>query len=198
AADIGHYIGDAHVPLHTTLNYDGQLTNQKGLHSLWESMVPELQLNGYNLDSERKARYLDDPAAAIWGVIRSSFTMVPGVLGVERDISMKFTDSTKYRVQMRNGRESKSYSTAFATEYGNVLRATINERLLASANMIADFWYTSWVDAGKPDVEDITTNFKKADRKELRKEIRSYKRNSLVNDSLLIARKRAARSGSSE
>jgi hypothetical protein len=25
AADLGHYIGDAHVPLHTTLNYDGPL-----------------------------------------------------------------------------------------------------------------------------------------------------------------------------
>ena len=44
AADISHYIGDANVPLHTTLNYDGQLTNQKGLHSLWESTIPELEL----------------------------------------------------------------------------------------------------------------------------------------------------------
>ena len=32
AADLGHYIGDAHVPLHTTINYDGQLTGQKGMH----------------------------------------------------------------------------------------------------------------------------------------------------------------------
>ena len=44
AADISHYIADAHVPLHTTLNYDGQLTNQKGLHNLWESTIPELEL----------------------------------------------------------------------------------------------------------------------------------------------------------
>ena len=39
AADIGHYIADANVPLHTTINYDGQLTDQKGLHSLCASII---------------------------------------------------------------------------------------------------------------------------------------------------------------
>ena len=29
SAEIGHYISDAHVPLHATENYNGQFTNQK-------------------------------------------------------------------------------------------------------------------------------------------------------------------------
>ena len=29
AADMGHYIGDAHVPLHTTVNYNGALNQPK-------------------------------------------------------------------------------------------------------------------------------------------------------------------------
>ena len=49
AVDLAHYIEDANVPLHTTNNYDGQLTNQKGLHALWESTIPELELSDYNL-----------------------------------------------------------------------------------------------------------------------------------------------------
>lgn len=28
SSDLGHYIADAHVPLHTTINYNGQLTGQ--------------------------------------------------------------------------------------------------------------------------------------------------------------------------
>lgn len=191
AADIGHYIGDAHVPLHTTLNYDGQLTNQKGLHSLWESMVPELEMNTYNLYSNRKARYLKNPGAAIWQVIRHSHSLVPGVLQLEKEVSKKFTDSTKYRVQMRRGRESRSYSTAFGKAYADALRPTVNQQLLASANTIADFWYTAWVDAGKPDVEDITREFSRADKKELRYELDAYRKNKLISDSLLIARKRS-------
>ena len=42
SAEIGHYISDAHVPLHASSNHNGQLTNQKGIHGFWESRVPEL------------------------------------------------------------------------------------------------------------------------------------------------------------
>ena len=41
-AEIGHYISDAHVPLHASSNHNGQFTNQKGIHGFWESRVPEL------------------------------------------------------------------------------------------------------------------------------------------------------------
>lgn len=196
AADIGHYIGDAHVPLHTTLNYDGQLTNQKGLHSLWESMIPELELNNYNLYTKRKVQYLKNPEETIWNVVRQSHLLVPDMLQKEIEVSKNFTDSTKYRIQVRRGKESRNYTTAFAKAYSDALKPTINQQLLASANVIADFWYTAWVDAGKPDMEDITKEFTKADKKELRYELSAYKKNKLISDSLLIARKRSG--GASE
>lgn len=40
SSEIGHYVGDAHVPLHTTENYNGQLTNQHGIHAFWENRMP--------------------------------------------------------------------------------------------------------------------------------------------------------------
>ncbi|MDP9231108.1 MAG: zinc dependent phospholipase C family protein, partial [Bacteroidota bacterium] len=42
SAEIGHYVADAHVPLHASSNYNGQFTAQKGIHGFWESRVPEL------------------------------------------------------------------------------------------------------------------------------------------------------------
>ena len=48
SADLGHYVSYAHVPLHTTENYNGQLTNQKGIHAFWESRLPELFADGYD------------------------------------------------------------------------------------------------------------------------------------------------------
>ncbi len=38
SASLGHYIGDAHVPLHCTKNYNGQLTGQNGIH--WILGIP--------------------------------------------------------------------------------------------------------------------------------------------------------------
>jgi hypothetical protein len=37
SAVITHYISDGHVPLHSVINYDGQFTDQRGIHSRWES-----------------------------------------------------------------------------------------------------------------------------------------------------------------
>jgi hypothetical protein len=42
SAEIGHYIADAHVPLHACTNHNGQFTNQQGIHGFWESRIPEL------------------------------------------------------------------------------------------------------------------------------------------------------------
>jgi hypothetical protein len=191
ATDMAHYIGDAHVPLHATLNYDGQLTGQRGMHSLWESLIPEIELSQYRLSSRHKAKYLKNPRAAIWTVMRISFSMVDDMLAKEKEVSRSFTDSTKYRVQVRNGRESRTYTSAFAKAYSRALGNSINDRLIASADMIADFWYTSWVDAGKPDLDGwILPSFTKANKKQLKKERRSFKKNQLLSDSLLLSRQR--------
>ena len=48
AADLGHYIGDINVPLHTTKNYNGQLSGQEGIHGFWESRIPELLSDQYD------------------------------------------------------------------------------------------------------------------------------------------------------
>lgn len=191
ATDLAHYIGDAHVPLHATLNYDGQLTGQKGLHSLWESMIPEILLDQYNLYSKHKAKYLRKPEDAIWNAVHRSFIMVNELLAKEKEVSKSFTDSTKYRVQVRNGRESRSYTSAFAKAYSAALGSTINDRLIASADMIADFWYTAWCDAGKPNLDKwIVPAFTSGNKKQLKKEMKSFKKNQLLKDSLLISRQR--------
>ncbi|MCM2281107.1 MAG: hypothetical protein NDI61_04600 [Bdellovibrionaceae bacterium] len=39
AGVIGHYVGDLGQPLHVTENYDGQMSEQKGVHAFFESDV---------------------------------------------------------------------------------------------------------------------------------------------------------------
>ncbi len=197
SADIGHYVGDAGVPLHTTVNYDGQLTNQKGLHSLWESFIPEIELSNYNLRSRHKATYLNNPAESIMQAIQQSNALLPGMLAKEIEVSASFTDTQKYRIQIRRGRESKSYTTAFAKAYAAGLKNTINDQLIATANLIADFWYTSWVDGGKPNMDElIKPAFTKADKRTLKKEIKSNRHNRLLADSLLRSKKASVVTGS--
>jgi hypothetical protein len=193
ATDLAHYIGDAHVPLHTSINYDGQLTNQRGLHALWESVVPELELTTYNLSTSHKARYISNTEEAIWKAIQQSFTLLNDVFKQETEATRLFTDSTKYRIQIRNGREVKYYTTAFAKEYSKRLGNTINTQLLRSSELVADFWYTAWVNAGKPNLDAlIKSGFTKDDRKKCKEENEAFRKNQLVEKNWLIAKKAEA------
>lgn len=158
SADLAHYIGDAHVPLHTTLNYDGQLTNQKGLHALWESVIPEIDIEKFVFTSQHRAMYLKAPDKAIWNAVRSGAGLVKNLLEQERLTTLDFTESTKYRIQLRRGKEVKYYTTAFAKAYHAKLGNTIQLQLVRSADLVADFWYTCWVDGGKPDLNGLMRN----------------------------------------
>jgi len=70
SADLGHYIGDAHVPLHTTENYNGQLTDQVGIHAFWESRLPELFADEQYDFFVGKAEYIPNMSEYINFVLR--------------------------------------------------------------------------------------------------------------------------------
>jgi hypothetical protein len=185
AADLGHYIGDLHVPLHTTVNYDGQLTGQKGLHALWESTIPELVLDQYQLHNNHQAQYLKNPAAALWVDIRKAANLVPAMLAIEKELTINFTPETKYRSQVRYGKEVKAYTKEFAEAYSKALAGTVNQQLIASANMITDFWYTAWVNAGKPNLPA----FRGEAEGNLDQELKAFQKNKLIQEGLLISKK---------
>ncbi|MGC4036832.1 MAG: zinc dependent phospholipase C family protein [Chitinophagaceae bacterium] len=189
ATDLGHYIGDAHVPLHTAINYDGQLTNQRGIHDLWETSVPEAVLDQYKLSSRHKAEYLPNPEVAIWETIRRTHALLNEMFEVEKQVSKNFTDSTKYFEEVRWGKKRRFYTKAFAKAYNDRLGKSINEQLILSADQIADFWYTAWVDAGKPDLSTILPHpFDRTYRKALKQESKYFRKNELIEKKLLIAK----------
>lgn len=184
AADLGHYIGDLHVPLHTTVNYDGQMTGQKGLHGLWESYIPELTMNDYNLYAKHTAVYLKNPAEALWKDIRKANALLPEMFAKETKLTAQFTPETKYKTMVRYGKETKAYTKEFAEAYAIELGPTINGQLIASANLLSDFWYTAWINAGKPDLGSS-----RSISNQLEDELKSYKSNQLIKNGLLLSKK---------
>src|SRR3970040_83115 len=85
AADLGHYIADAHMPLHTSDNHDGQLTDQKGIHSLWESRLPELFVKDYKF-TVAAAHYYEDVDKATWDMISDTTSSVPALLAADKGL----------------------------------------------------------------------------------------------------------------
>jgi hypothetical protein len=153
SADLGHYLADAHVPLHTTENYNGQLTGQEGIHAFWESRLPELFSVRYDF-FVGKAVYLKNPQRSVWEAIEGSNQQLDSVLMLEKNLSEKFGER-KYSFETKGKQTLKVYSVEFSTAYHEALSGMVEQRMKGAIKMIGDFWYTAWVDAGQPDLKEL-------------------------------------------
>ena len=154
AADMGHYIADACVPLHTTHNYNGQLTNQKGIHGLWESRLPELMAADYDLLSG-SATYLDNPTDAAWAAVIRSHAALDSVFAMERAVSTELSEDRKFAYEQRGRQTVRTYSREFSQAYHRRLNGQVERQLRYASHLIGSFWYTCWVDAGQPDLSKL-------------------------------------------
>jgi hypothetical protein len=168
SADIGHYIADAHVPLHCTENYNGQMTNQVGIHGFWESRVPELFGDEYDYFTGR-AEYISKPMDKIWQIVRESFNAKDSVLKFEAMLNEKFSQDRKYAFEQRGTTTMKVYSKEYTKEYSKMLDGMVERRLRSSIIDVGSFWYTAWVNAGQPDLDEIK-EFKLSDEEKKKQE----------------------------
>jgi hypothetical protein len=155
SADIGHYISDAHVPLHATQNHNGQLTGQEGIHAFWESRIPELFAETEWDFLLGRATYISNPSAFIWKRFLESAAAADTVLRVEKELSLQMPPDKQFAFENRNGLFIKQYSTAYSNRYDQLLKGMIERRMQESIFAVASFWYTAWVNAGQPDLKAL-------------------------------------------
>ncbi len=151
SSNLGHYIADAHVPLHTTENYDGQLTDQKGIHARWESRLSEKFGAEYQLGPET-VEYIADPLAKAFEIVLESYRLVDSVLALDREVRMEIPQADLLKAVQRRGRTEYEFSDQYYVRYHQKLHGMVERRMKDSIRRVASFWYTAWVDAGKPNL----------------------------------------------
>ncbi len=154
SAELGHYIADAHVPLHTSENYNGQMTGQKGIHGFWESRLPELFGENYDYFLGQ-AYYTKNPLDEIWKVVIESHSALDSVFKFEKELTKQFPEDVKYGYENRNNVLVRSYSQSFSKAYHEKLSGQVERRLRMSILRVASFWYSAWVDAGQPNLDEF-------------------------------------------
>lgn len=157
SSDMGHYIADANVPLHTTENYNGQLTGQYGIHGLWESRLPELFVEEYDLLSG-KAEYIENLQLYAWDAVVKAHEALDSVLLFEKQLTEKYPESKKYGYEERGNSTIRTHTYDFSSDYHRKLNGMVERRMRASIKMVGDFWFSCWVKAGQPDLSDLLIN----------------------------------------
>lgn len=167
SAELGHYIADAHVPLHACSNHNGQFTNQRGIHGFWESRVPELLAENDWDFFIGKAEYISNPLQFTWKRVLESAAAADSVLSLERKLNAHYSADKKYAFEERNGILVRQYSRAYTIDYNKSLNNMVERRMRQAIFAVASFWYTAWVNAGQPDLKQLVNkDFSEEDLKE--------------------------------
>lgn len=143
AATLAHYVEDAHVPLHASDNYDGQLTGQQGLHARWEAdLVQRFERQLAPQVQPAAAARVPDASALVFMRLRESFSAVAPLLAADRDCrgARDFADTPQ------DDRYDDAYYTCFYAHE----QARLVARLTASAESLGGLWLSAWQDAGQP------------------------------------------------
>ena len=155
SADIGHYIADAHVPLHTSLNYNGQLTNQIGIHAFWESRLPELFAEEEYDFLVGKANYIKEMRPYIWNIIIESHALLADVLDNEKYLKSIFPEDQQFCFDERSNISIRTQCPEFAEAYHKSLNGMVEKRMQESILAVGSIWYSAWVDGGQPDLDEL-------------------------------------------
>lgn len=153
SADLGHYIADAHVPLHTTQNYNGQLSGQHGIHSLWETSIPNLFMDTILIPMP-KFEYQKNWITTVWNCIGKSHSYVDTVLQLELKVRDAIPESNWYEFQQTKNGVKKTYSSEYLNLYHQKLNGMVENRFIASAQLFAQLIYTAWILAGEPELKE--------------------------------------------
>ncbi len=141
AADLGHYVGDGHQPMHTIMNYNGQMTGQKGIHFRYESIMVDSNLTEINKDFDsEKAKYVGKPLDFIFNYISDANSAADLLFAAD-----------EFAYKQTNSRKDESYYKLlwFRTRYITEIQ------IENSARDFASLFYSAWIDAGKPSFDDI-------------------------------------------
>lgn len=139
AADLGHYIADGFMPLHTSANYDGQLSNQKGIHARFEDTMINQHIDKLEIEIT-KLEKINDVQTFIFRNIYENFELVDDLL---------IADSIAYDLA------GKKYSKVYYEKMWSDSEVFTTKLINSAAKKIASLYYKAWLEAGKPELTEL-------------------------------------------
>jgi hypothetical protein len=132
-AVLAHYVEDAHVPFHATLNHDGQLTNQRGIHSRFESALVMRNLTRFKL-APITVRPIANVRDFIFDTLVESQSLVAAVLDADR----------------RAAAAHPAYDDAYYAAFLTGARPIVEKRLGDATSGVVSVVVGAWEAAGRP------------------------------------------------
>ncbi len=151
AANLGHYVADAHVPLHASINYDGQYSDQRGIHGRWESDLAQRDSAQYNW-GVAPAEFIANPLAFSWDFLLDSSVLADDVLRADHRARQGIPADSLSHLSKVGGRVREAFNDRYYDRFRAGMPGMVEARLRASIHDLGSLWYTAWVNAGRPEL----------------------------------------------
>jgi len=138
AAELGHYVADSHEPLHLTLNYNGQLTGNYGIHSRYETHMINPHLSELPLP-DSTSNYWSSVIDSVFRYIDEIYPYVSEIIAAD---------------DLAAGQDPNYNSTYYNLLWDELDSLTISVIHCAIVDL-ASIWQTAWINAGSPTLSFI-------------------------------------------
>ncbi|HEY3371005.1 MAG TPA: hypothetical protein VGK10_09175 [Prolixibacteraceae bacterium] len=136
AADLGHYVGDGFMPLHITANYNGQLSNQTGIHSRYESTMIDKYIDNIHFKPSR-IRRVKAIASSIFSYLYLNHGYVYSLLNADK---------------LAYEQAGQQYNDLYYESLWKETNVFTTQLLQESSKTLARLIYSAWLEAGKPKI----------------------------------------------
>jgi hypothetical protein len=133
AALLASYVAQAHDPFNTTENFDGHLTDQKGINERFGTTLVE-RFSSFFPMRPNDASFISDPTDHAFEACLSSHSWLENILLSDRNAHL----------------EVKAYNDEYFDRFYNLAAGTLIRQLSDAASDVGSYWLTAWTNAGKP------------------------------------------------
>jgi hypothetical protein len=133
AAILAFYVAEAHDPFNTTENFDGHLTDQKGINERFGTTLID-RFSSFFPMRPNDSSFIIDPTDHAFEACLSAHSWLEVIELADRNAR----------------RESKSYNDEYFDRFYNQSAGTLIHQLSDAATDVGSYWLTAWTNAGKP------------------------------------------------
>ncbi len=130
---VAHYVGDSFQPLHAAVNYDGQMTNQQGIHARFETEMFDRYRSKLRMAPAAVAP-VADVREFLFATLSDSLQQVDPILAAD-------LEATKGRTLYDDG-----YFAVLFEKTGPIMEQRMSGAITAIASLIT----AAWTEAGRP------------------------------------------------
>ena len=130
---LSHYVADSHQPFHAALNYDGQMTNQHGIHSRFETELFDRYRSRLKI-APPPAAPIPNPRDFMFTTLTDSFANVDAILAAD-------LEAIKGRTHYDDG-----YFAHLFEKTGPIMEKRMSQAITGVASLIT----SAWIEAGRP------------------------------------------------